>query len=76
MPVDLKGAIAKQISKFETYAIEIDFGLIVVCMLQMERSRDVVVVVVVPVVVDKRATVTVLLLLLLLMLPWLTVITC
>ena len=59
-------------SNFETHAIEIDLGFIVVCMLQMERSRDVEVVVVVPVVVDKRATVTVLLLLLLL-LPWLTV---
>ena len=44
-----------------TYAIEIDFGLIVVCIAHMERSRDVVVVVV---VVVRRATVMLLLLLL------------
>ena len=46
-----------------TYAIEIDSGLMVLCVCHMERSRDVVVVVVVVVVV-RRATVMLLLLLL------------
>ena len=45
-----------------TYAIEIDSGLIVVCMRHMERSSDVVVVVVVVLIVVRRATVTLLLL--------------
>jgi len=42
--------------------MEIDSGLIVLCMRHMERSRDVVVVVVVVLIVVRRATVTLLLL--------------
>ena len=70
----LKSRLCKKSDKYEvclcmpryyhyTYAIEIDSGLMVLCVCHMERSRDVVVVVVVVVVV-RRATVMLLLLLL------------